>query len=262
MRSVSYNEKHTPGGAAGRRSWTGEQEFRLPEDGNPAEKPERFSGVNRMNREYYNSNEDFLERMWRNPKNVLNLIIIAVNVLVFVMVTVTGGSDDAENMIRWGAAYTPLIHQGEYYRLFTSMFLHFGPEHLLNNMFLLLFAGDYLEKSVGKLSYLAVYLLGGMTGSISSYLFEYSNGRAVIAAGASGAIFAVLGAIIVLLILNRGKLEDLTMIRVGLMILLTLMAGFQSGNVDNYAHIGGFVGGMIVMMLFSPLYLRRKQKKR
>lgn len=237
LRTVSYNGTHIP------------ERIRR-----------KFQETDRMKREYYNSNEDFLERMWRNPKNVLNLIIIAVNVLMFVLVAVTGGSEDAENMIRWGAAYTPLIQQGEYYRLFTSMFLHFGPEHLLNNMLLLLFAGDYLEKSVGKLSYLAVYLLGGMAGSVCSWLYEMSRGEAVLSAGASGAIFAVLGAIVVLLILNRGRLEDLTIQRLGLMIVLTLMAGFQSAQVDNFAHIGGFVGGMMVMMLLSPFYLKRKKK--
>ena len=114
--------------------------------------------------EYYNPNEDFIERMLRNPKNVLNLIMIAVNILVFLLVTLTGGSNDMENMIRWGAAYTPLIQAGETYRLFTSMFLHFGISHLFNNMLLLLFVGDYLEKTVGKPVYLAVYMLGGLAG--------------------------------------------------------------------------------------------------
>ena len=79
-------------------------------------------GERNMNQqEYYNPNEDFIERMLRNPKNVLNLIMIAVNILVFLLVTLTGGSNDMENMIRWGAAYTPLIQAGETYRLFTSM---------------------------------------------------------------------------------------------------------------------------------------------
>ena len=71
--------------------------------------------------DYYNPNEDFIERMLRNPKNVLNLIMIAANVLIFVLVAITGGSNDMENMIRWGAAYTPLIQAGETYRLFPSL---------------------------------------------------------------------------------------------------------------------------------------------
>lgn len=211
--------------------------------------------------DYYRSNEDFLERMWRNPKNVLNLIIIGVNILVFLLVTLTGGTDSMENMIRWGAAYTPLIQQGETYRLFTSMFLHFGIDHLLSNMVLLLFVGDYLEKTAGKLTYFAVYMLGGLAGNLCSYWYETSQGQAVVAAGASGAIFAVLGAIVILMLLNRGHLEDLTLPRLGLMIVLTLVVGFQSANVDNYAHIGGFIGGMAVMLFLSPFYLMRRKNK-
>ena len=67
----------------------------------------------------------------------------------------------------------------------------------------------------------------------------------------------------VLLILNKGRLEDLSLLRVCLMVVLTLLVGFQSSNVDNYAHIGGFIGGMAVMLILSPVYLmqRKKQKK-
>ena len=212
----------------------------------------RNMGEMTMNQQdYYNPNEDFIERMLRNPKNVLNLIMIAANVLIFVLVAITGGSNDMENMIRWGAAYTPLIQAGETYRLFTSMFLHFGISHLFNNMLLLLFVGDYLEKTVGKPVYLAVYVLGGLVGNVCSCRYEISEGR------------AVLGAIVILLILNKGRLEDLSLRRVCLMVVLTLLVGFQSSNVDNYAHIGGFIGGMAVMLILSPVYLmqRKKQKK-
>ena len=143
------------------------------------------------------------------------------------------------------------------------MFLHFGISHLFNNMLLLLFVGDYLEKTVGKPVYLAVYMLGGLAGNLCSYRYEIAQGRAVVSAGASGAIFAVLGAIVVLLILNKGRLEDLSLRRVCLMVVLTLLVGIQSSNVDNYAHIGGFIGGMAVMLILSPVYLmqRKKQKK-
>lgn len=215
-----------------------------------------------MNRQdYYEANEDFLERMWKQPKNVLNLIVIAANILIFLLVSVTGGTDDMENMIRWGAAYTPLIRQGETYRLFTCMFLHFGIQHLFSNMLLLLFVGDYLERIAGKVTYFAVYFLGGLTGSVCSYRYELNRGESVVSAGASGAVFAVLGAIVILMILNRGHLEDLSLKRLAVMIVLTLVVGFQSSNVDNFAHIGGFVGGAVVMLLLSPFYLTKKKTK-
>ena len=78
-----------------------------------------------MNRQdYYEPNEDFLERMWKQPKNVLNLIVIAANILIFLLVSVTGGTDDMENMIRWGAAYTPADPSG---RNVPFVYLHVSP---------------------------------------------------------------------------------------------------------------------------------------
>ena len=74
-------------------------------------------------------------------------------------------------------------------------------------------------------------------------------------------MFAVLGAIVILMILNRGHLEDLSLKRLAVMIVLTLVVGFQSSNVDNFAHIGGFVGGAVVMLLLSPFYLTKKKTK-
>ena len=194
-------------------------------------------------------------------QNVLNLIVIAANILIFLLVSVTGGTDDMENMIRWGAAYTPLIRQGETYRLFTCMFLHFGIQHLFSNMLLLLFVGDYLERIAGKVTYFAVYFLGGLTGSVCSYRYELNRGESVVSAG--GFRRCVCGP-------RRdcnshdtepGHLEDLSLKRLAVMIVLTLVVGFQSSNVDNFAHIGGFVGGAVVMLLLSPFYLTKKKTK-
>ena len=104
----------------------------------------------------YDPNEDIVDRMWKRSKNSINLVIVVCNILVFLAVTLTGGTESSRHMMDCGAAYAPLIESGEYYRLFTSMFLHFGIQHLINNMLLLLFLGDYLERAVGKIRYLVI----------------------------------------------------------------------------------------------------------
>lgn len=215
----------------------------------------------------YDPNEDIVDRMWKRSKNSINLFLVISNVLVFFAVTLTGGTESTRHMIDSGAAYAPLITEGEYYRLFTSMFLHFGIQHLTNNMLLLLFLGDYLERAVGKLRYLVIYLGGGIIGNLCSYLHELfliKTGKApAVSAGASGAIFAAVGAMLVLLAFRKGKLEDLTFRRMAIMAGLSLMVGFQSSNVDNFAHLGGFFAGAFLMAVFySGMEKIRKKGKR
>ena len=77
----------------------------------------------------YDPNEDIVDRMWKRSKNSINLVIVVCNILVFLAVTLTGGTESSRHMMDCGAAYAPLIESGEYYRLFTSMFLHFGIQH-------------------------------------------------------------------------------------------------------------------------------------
>ena len=215
----------------------------------------------------YDPNEDIVDRMWKRSKNSINLFLVISNVLVFFAVTLTGGTESTRHMIDSGAAYAPLIAEGEYYRLFTSMFLHFGIQHLTNNMLLLLFLGDYLERAVGKLRYLVIYLGGGIIGNLCSYLHELfliKTGKApAVSAGASGAIFAAVGAMLVLLAFRKGKLEDLTFRRMAIMAGLSLMVGFQSSNVDNFAHLGGFFAGAFLMAVLYPgMEKIRKKGKR
>ena len=202
--------------------------------------------------QYDSSNEDIIDRMIkRKDKSWANLCLIGANLLLFLLVELTGSTGDTAQMIRWGAAYTPLIQAGEYYRLFTCMFLHFGFQHLLNNMLLLFFLGDYVERFIGKVRYLILYLAGGFLASLFSYLQDLQQGQDTVSAGASGAVFAVLGGLIVLILLHRGRLEDLTLPRVLIMALLSLWAGFQSVGVDGFAHLGGFLAGAALMLLLK-----------
>ena len=208
-----------------------------------------------MQQYYGNDNPDAIERIFQGSINRMNLLVIGINVVVYIDLEYLGNTEDTVHMLKYGAAYTPWILEGDWYRLFTSMFLHFGFEHLLNNMILLLFMGDMVEELVGKWKYLIIYLGGGIVGNLLSFACDLKFGDNSVSAGASGAIYAVLGGFLIILLKNRGKIEDITASRVFIVIILTVYNGLQSTGIDNAAHIGGLIGGM-----FWTLLLYRKKE--
>ena len=187
-------------------------------------------------------------------KQPVTVFLILINILVFLAVELTGGSEDTMHMLQCGAGYTPAIIQGEYYRIFTSMFLHFGPQHLGNNMLVLFVLGGKLERTVGKLKYLLIYLLGGMGGNLLCIFLELDSGDFAVSAGASGAVFAVMGAMIYAVIRGRGHIEDLSARQVVIMVAFSLYFGFTSEGVDHAAQVGGLICGVIMaVLLYHPL---------
>ena len=173
--------------------------------------------------------------------------LILLNILVFLIVEFTGSSQNTMHMLDCGAAFTPMIIQGgEYYRLFTCMFLHFGIEHLLNNMLVLFVLGSRLEQVIGKIKFLLIYLIGGVFGNVISLLIELRTQDFAVSAGASGAVFAVMGAMIYIVIRNKGWLGDLSMRQILVMAAFSLYFGFASTGVDNTAHVGGMVSGFFL----------------
>ena len=180
--------------------------------------------------------------------------LILLNILVFLAVEFTGSSQNTMHMLDCGAAYTPMIVQGgEYYRLFTCMFLHFGIEHLLNNMLVLFVLGSRLERVIGKIKLLLIYLLGGVLGNVISLYLELHAQNFAVSAGASGAVFAVMGAMIYIVIRNKGRLGDLSMRQILIMAAFSLYFGFASTGVDNTAHVAGMVSGfLLAVLLYHP----------
>ncbi|MBE5906485.1 MAG: rhomboid family intramembrane serine protease [Lachnospiraceae bacterium] len=203
---------------------------------------------------------DFRELLYRpdgRRRAFTNTLIVSINILVFAVLELIGDTTDPEFMYRWGASYPVAVMESkEYYRLFTSMFMHFGLTHLVNNMLPLFFLGDNLERAVGKVRYLIIYLGSGALGGLLSVYIGYGENSHAVGAGASGAIFGVFGALFFLVIYHRGRLEELTTRRLGLCIVLTLYSGFTSTGVDNFAHVGGLISGFLLAMIVG----RRKRK--
>ncbi|MDO4345051.1 MAG: rhomboid family intramembrane serine protease [Eubacteriales bacterium] len=192
----------------------------------------------------------------------MNLLLVFANVAVFLAMELTGGDTASVSyMAEHGAMYVAaVVEEHEYYRLFTSMFLHFGLEHLLYNMLLLLFAGDMLESRTGGIRYLFIYLAGGVAGNVLSLAVSLHEGGNAVSAGASGAVFAVIGGLVWLIAKNRGRLEGVNARGVCLMAVLSLAQGFTETGVDNYAHLGGFIGGFLAAAVSEILFCRREEK--
>ena len=190
-------------------------------------------------------------------KEPATIILVVLNVLVFLAVEFTGFSQDTVHMLDWGAAYTPyIVEEGETYRIFTSMFLHFGIEHLINNMLVLFVLGSRVERVIGSLRFAVIYFLGGIAGNVVSLLYDLRQGEAAVSAGASGAVFAVMGGMILVVLCNKGRLEDLSMRQILILAVFSLYFGFTSSGVDNAAHLGGFLAGFILaVIVYHP---RRK----
>lgn len=188
----------------------------------------------------------------------MTVLLAGANVIVFLILSMQGMTEDAEFMLHHGAMYVPYVAEGgEYYRLFTCMFLHFGFDHLMNNMIVLLIVGWNLELTVGKIRYLVIYIASGLCGNIISAVWDIRIGEYAVSAGASGAVFGLIGALLYVALRNRGQSGGISGRRLIFMILLMLYYGFSSAGVDNAAHVGGLLSGFFFAVL---LYRKRKRE--
>ena len=194
--------------------------------------------------------------MRRQPQAVCTTGLIVINVLVFFLLSLRGDTESGYFMLQYGAMYEPLVTEGhEYYRLITSLFLHFGIQHLLNNMVMLGALGYQLENQIGRIKFLLIYFISGIGGNLCSLYWNVSHGEQVISAGASGAIFGLMGALLYIVAVNRGRLGRLSGRGMLIMVALSLYFGMTSSGVDNSAHIGGLIWGILITVL---LYRRKR----
>ncbi|MCI8634659.1 MAG: rhomboid family intramembrane serine protease [Eubacterium sp.] len=195
-----------------------------------------------------------------NDSNLANLqklpyvtiLFIAANVIIWLILELMGDTQDSLFMIEHGAAYQPFIFDnGEYYRLFTSMFLHFGADHLMNNMLVLGVTGFRLENMLGSVRFAVLYLGSGLCSSLFSLYEKLGSTDLSVTAGASGAVFGVVGGLLAWVLCNRGKAGGLTAKGLLGMAALSLYFGFTSSGVDNWGHIGGLIGGFSLGCIYG-----------
>jgi membrane associated rhomboid family serine protease len=166
--------------------------------------------------------------------------LVALNVLVYVAELATGGDvyGRGSRIYADGVLWAPLIGDGDYWRLITAAFLHYGPFHLLLNMLGLWWFGSLLEQRIGSARFLLLYLVSGLAGSAGALLLDPQ----VLTAGASGAIFGVLGAGLVMEQFQRDYVFGGSALGV---IVLNLVFTFSVANISIGGHIGGLIGGAL-----------------
>ncbi len=200
----------------------------------------------------------------------VTFVLLGLNVLVFLLTTLTGtglafGGNPSSVFEKLALAptnhpiftdgqlsgFAPGVAQGEYWRLLTSTFLHFGIIHIALNMYCLFLLGPFLEQNLGRLRFTAVYLLSGLSGAALSYALGPSNEQA---AGASGAVFGLFAAFYVL---QRQRGGDVSSIAITIGI--NLVFSFSVPNIDWRGHVGGLIGGALVTaaLVYAPKGQRR-----
>lgn len=212
---------------------------------------EQFLGDYRRAEQTADKNE--LRRMFRP----VNTVLVGINIMVFLVLSLMGNVMDAVFMADHGAmVWDAVVEQGEYYRLFTSTFMHFGVEHLVQNMLILLLIGPRLERILGGGKYLAVYLGSGIAASLTSLFVTLARDPYTVSAGASGAIFGVMGGLLFLIIKDvvqkkRKRMEEIGLSGMIFVIVSALSYGFTTTGVDNAAHVGGLVCGFVLTGILS-----------
>jgi rhomboid protease GluP len=181
---------------------------------------------------------------------IVTYVLIGMNVLIFLLTL-------GQNSYIWGGNnHYFTVEQGEYYRLVTAMFLHANLMHIAFNMFALYNIGRMLEGFIGHITYGIVYFAGGLAGSLLSMTLNTSNISSV---GASGAVVAVFAAEIVFIYRHRqlfGDNANAALKNAFITILINLAIGLSPGlNIDNWGHLGGFIGGIIVFLFLDIFFI-------
>lgn len=199
------------------------------------------------------------EDVFKMKTPVVTRTIIFINVLLFIAMYIFGnGSTDSYTLLSFGANLGELVRQGEIYRLLTSAFLHIGVMHLLVNCYSLYVIGPQIESFFGKWKFLAIYLMSAICGSLLSISFGSSL---KISAGASGAIFGLLGALLYFGYHYRVYLGGVLRSQIIPIILLNLVVGMMSPGIDNAAHIGGLIAGVFSAMALGVKYKSTKMDR-
>lgn len=211
--------------------------------------------------------QSFYQRLeQRTAHTPVTFLLIAINVVIFIAMLLSGaGFWHSPNGVQlsWGANFAPATQDGEWWRLGTAMFLHFGVMHLVLNSLALWDIGQLAERMYGRSRYLLIYALSGLFGNLLSLVMQ---GNQAVSGGASGAIFGIYGAALVFLWRERANIavhEFRWLFGGGLLFaLLSIGMGFVVSGIDNSAHIGGLLSGMLLCIFLSKSLLARAMPRK
>ncbi len=189
------------------------------------------------------------KRITLGERVIFTYIILGVNILLFIAMTISGGSENVEVLLKFGGKYAPLLWKGQWWRLITPIFLHIGVAHLVINSYSLFSLGNLGERLYGGWKFLFIYLVAGLWGNIFSTFW----GPEHISAGASSSIFGLAGALIYFKIREPAIFSMAFGSNFFIVIGLNILYGALRTKVDNFAHIGGLIGGLLAACVVGLL---------
>ena len=179
---------------------------------------------------------------------IFTIGLIAINTIVLILMYIEGYPHDPWVPLRFGAIMPRLVFAGQWYRLFTAMFIHFGIIHFFANITALLIFGTRIERYFGKIKFLTVYILTGLTGSLASLFLTQGY-----AAGASGAIYGLIGMMFLYTRLTGRAIAGLNWYIMFIFIILGIAMGYIMPNIDNFAHMGGLLSGAVFGIVIAKV---------
>ncbi|OZM57682.1 hypothetical protein CIB95_04745 [Lottiidibacillus patelloidae] len=194
--------------------------------------------------------------IFNNGKPIATFILLAINVIMYLLLEKFGGSTNIETLVLFGAKNNLLILEGEWWRFITPMFLHIGFFHLIMNSIALYYLGMFVEKMYGTTRFLFIYFIAGIIGSLASFAFNPQ-----ISAGASGAIFGCFGALLYFGLIKKELFFKTIGKNLLFILAINLILGFSVEMIDNSGHIGGLIGGFLaaaIVQLPSQQGLRKR----
>ncbi len=202
----------------------------------------------------------------RQRRPSVTIALIVVNIAVFILAEIfLGPTGDAAVLRRAGGQVPSLVMGGEYWRLVSSMFIHSGIRHLLNNMLILYVLGEFLERLLGHVKFAILYLLGGLAGNLAELAFQLRRGEDIVSVCASGAVVAIMGVVLLVLLRHRGHVRGLSIRQILIMLAFSVYFGFASEGIANEAHIGGLIAGFLLALLLyvkeMPVIRRRDREE-
>lgn len=199
---------------------------------------------------------------WLRQAPVTKAIII-INILVFIAMAVASNGEAVSSAstklaVDWGADRGPDTREGDYWRLLTNLFVHFDLLHIASNMYVLSFVGQTAETLFGSSRFLFLYFASGIAGSITSLIMHPAG----VSGGASGAVLGAFGAVLAIYYRHRDKFDPAALksaIRsIILLVIINIAWGLKHPYIDNAAHVGGLVGGLLSGLCCMPPNLPAK----
>ncbi len=213
------------------------------------------SGLSGTTAEHHSRQLDAFRALMGGRQPLVTYALIVVNTALFLLLYTRGGPSNVAALRDLGALSPQLVENGQYWRLFTALFLHASVPHILFNMTSLFAVGTLAERLYGSGKFLAIYIGAGLIGSLCSFMFAVLNGQMnELGVGASGAIFGVAGALVAVRFHGSDVIPERLRRRVSSsmvpLVAVSLIFAYLTPHIDNAAHVGGLCGGILLSFVF------------